>query len=315
MNSRSNADHLVVLTHGVLGTADDLLYLGNLLKDSGFPVLRSVANESFKSLRGVEKGGSDLAEEIIQYISENTNVRRISIAAHSLGGLYARYAVKLLYNDSNGAIAGLVPCRFVSIATPHLGVSDWTFIDDYGYKAPDVIKTAASMFMCSTGKDIFRIKDEDCSEEEILLFRMATEESFLTPLRSFSERRLYANLRRDFVVPLGTAAFMDNALVQNLRDEHSEKSGIVSVIRIPCNVNNGAYGSFSHTDQMIAGLNDLGWEKIIVHFPGLIPLAHNQICALNKYPKWLFDDILGFNAGEFVMMDAKNWLTKDIDTV
>ena len=298
-----------------MGTGEDLRYLGNLLEQRGCSVLRSVANENLKSLRGFKTGGEELASEIVQCIAENSNLKRLSIVGNSLGGLYARYAIKILFNDSDGTIAGLEPHRFMSVATPHLGVRNWTFVDDYGYKAPDIIKRLVSKVMLSTGRDIFGIKDED-SDEETLLFRMATEDSFLQPMRSFSDRRLYANLNRDFVVPLGTAAFMPDELVQELRKEHYGKTGIVSIMKIPpaeiglsngeCRLND----SHSHTDKMIGGLNGLGWDKIIVNFPGLLPIAHNKICALTRKPKWLYDKVLGFSAGQFVMSNASDWLSE-----
>ena len=47
---------------------------------------------------------------------------------------------------------------------------------------------------------------------------MATNEEFLMPLRQFKQRRLYANLRRDSVVPLGTAAFLPKGQVKVLKE-------------------------------------------------------------------------------------------------
>jgi hypothetical protein len=58
-----------------------------------------------------------------------------------------------------------------------------------------------------------------------------------------------------------------------------------------------------------------GWEKMIVNFNGffntLLPLAHNKICALTKYPTWFYNGFLGFNEGKFVMDDAAEWLTEE----
>jgi triacylglycerol esterase/lipase EstA (alpha/beta hydrolase family) len=67
-------------------------------------------------------------------------VKKISIVAHSLGGLVARYAIGRLYernirikspvgNSRNegerleGLIAGLEPMNFITFASPHLGSS------------------------------------------------------------------------------------------------------------------------------------------------------------------------------------------------
>ena len=311
-----NGDHLIVLTHGIMGTGEDLAYLGKLLEKNGCFVLKSVSNENFKSLGGFKTGGEKLASEIVDYVAKNKKLKRVSVVGNSLGGLYARYAMKILFNNTDDTIAGLKPYRFMSIATPHLGVRNHTFVEDYGLTAPDILKRVVSKVMLSTGRDIFGMKENSSNgDEDTLLFRMATEDSYLSPLRSFSDRRLYANLNRDFVVPLGTAAFMEDSLVQELRREHYGKSGIVSSMKIPVISSSHASNRQSSeretsADKMMRSLNGLGWDKVIVNFPGMLPIAHNKICALSREPKWLFNDILGFNAGEFVMKDACSWLSE-----
>lgn len=71
-------------------------------------------------------------------VHKTESLKRISFLAHSLGGLFARYAIAVLYNNSNslnssmpndpcnsskkGMIAGLEPISFITLATPHLGV-------------------------------------------------------------------------------------------------------------------------------------------------------------------------------------------------
>lgn len=311
VHTSHNSDHLVVLSHGIMGTGEDLGYLANLLEQSGCSVLSSVSNEKLKSLTGLKTGGENLASEILNCVANNRNLKRLSVVGNSLGGLYTRYAMKLLFNDSDKTIGGLKPNRFMSIATPHLGVQNWTFVDDFGYTAPMFVKRLVSRSMLSTGRDIFSMEDKNI-EEETLLFKMATNEAFLSPLRCFLDRRLYANLNRDFVVPLGTAAFMDKASVENLRKVHDGKSGIVTVLKTPATSANSFISAEvgQSSDTMIERLDDLGWDKVIVNFPGLLPIAHNKICALSREPKWLYENVLGFNAGQFVMKDANEWLTK-----
>lgn len=77
----------------------------------------------------------------MQVVQKTESLKRISFLAHSLGGLFARYAVAVLYspnslNSANstmpnsqteysskrGTIAGLEPINFITLATPHLGV-------------------------------------------------------------------------------------------------------------------------------------------------------------------------------------------------
>jgi hypothetical protein len=86
--------------------------------------------------------------QVRQIVRQTKGLKRISFLAHSLGGLFSRYAIADLYrlNDksqgevdiSNGShfreysnarsihrkakLAGLEPVNFITIATPHLGL-------------------------------------------------------------------------------------------------------------------------------------------------------------------------------------------------
>lgn len=81
-------------------------------------------------------------------VQKMESLKKISFLAHSLGGLFTRYAITILYDQdilnrswhqnvissstisaeksafsSNlGKIAGLEPINFITLATPHLGV-------------------------------------------------------------------------------------------------------------------------------------------------------------------------------------------------
>jgi len=87
-------------------------------------------------------------EQVMRVVQKRESLKRISFLAHSLGGLFARYAISVLYSEiavntgqsidvaadtslpnSNttcssrrGMIAGLEPINFITLATPHLGV-------------------------------------------------------------------------------------------------------------------------------------------------------------------------------------------------
>ena len=141
-----NRDHLVVLSHGMLGTTRDLNYLASKLKSKGCVVLMSSANSFMKSLLGVEIGGSKLAKEVLEVASQYSNLSRISFVGNSLGGLFCRYAIRELFNSTDNTIAGLAPDSFISIATPHLGVRNYTFIS-----VPDSLKLFVSSLLYLTG--------------------------------------------------------------------------------------------------------------------------------------------------------------------
>lgn len=81
----------------------------------------SHCNERTRTFDGVDACGERLAEEIRGVAAQHPELRRISVLGHSMGGLIGRYAAGRLYDPSSGTMAGLAPCHFVAMATPHLG--------------------------------------------------------------------------------------------------------------------------------------------------------------------------------------------------
>jgi hypothetical protein len=64
---------------------------------------------------------------------------------------------------------------------------------------------------------------------------------------------------------------------------------------------------------MRSRLNALGWEKVIVDFPGSLVSSHNKLAAVRRDPEWFFDGMLGFHAGDPIMDHASEFLTSDLD--
>eukprot|EP00201_Polytomella_parva_P023317 CAMPEP_0175046440 /NCGR_PEP_ID=MMETSP0052_2-20121109/5035_1 /TAXON_ID=51329 ORGANISM="Polytomella parva, Strain SAG 63-3" /NCGR_SAMPLE_ID=MMETSP0052_2 /ASSEMBLY_ACC=CAM_ASM_000194 /LENGTH=332 /DNA_ID=CAMNT_0016310193 /DNA_START=372 /DNA_END=1366 /DNA_ORIENTATION=+ len=106
---------------------------------------------------------------------------RISIVAHSLGGLIARYALGVLFEPSKtggkGTIHGLIPCHFISIATPHVGCSGWSGVAAQvpfiGWSPKPVQSVlahlstpVASMLFGRTGSHFF-LKDDGSSSDDV----------------------------------------------------------------------------------------------------------------------------------------------------
>ena len=123
--------HLLVLVHGLSGTAADLGYLARRLEaDASVRVLASGANEPFpRTLDGVDAGGARVADEVRQVASA---YKTISFVGNSLGGLYARAALRELRDEAQDTFAGLTPAVFVTTAAPHLGARQ----TQYGPLAP-----------------------------------------------------------------------------------------------------------------------------------------------------------------------------------
>lgn len=215
--------------------------------------------------------------QILELVGSRPSLSRISLVGNSLGGLYVRYAAKLLYNHGDAGvpgvaatIAGLEPSVFMTIACPHLGVRRFTYVP-----LPSLLHPLAGVFVGKTGADLFLSRNSAAAanaatsdnggggggetavavpsssarsqstaaggsstgdnsgardgqtaggdggeahegtgtardgRESILLYSMGTSEEFLRPLKAFRWRRAYANRRGDFMVPYGTAAFLE----------------------------------------------------------------------------------------------------------
>eukprot|EP01038_Epipyxis_sp_PR26KG_P012177 gene12177-16309_t len=309
-NASSNSDHLVVLCHGIVGNRNDLSYLASLLESKGCVILRSKANEEFKSFLGVEKGGLELSNEVLEMKKMHPQLKRVSFVGNSLGGLYARCSIKILFDANSGTIADLKPFRFMTIATPHLGVRDFTFLDELGVSPPIKVKSTVSKIGLQTGQELFVSDSYD--DKKSLLYLMATTKDYLQPLLAFRSRRLYANLNLDYIVPINTAAFLPKDSVKRLRKFYKSTFGIVEVINSETQKHHIDETIFiKETNEVVNsmrdGLDSCGWEKVIVNFQGVLPLAHNRICALTKYSPFV-DSLLGFPRGRFVMDNAAEWL-------
>ncbi|CAM9376067.1 unnamed protein product [Choristocarpus tenellus] len=96
--------HLVVLVHGLKGKPEDMTYLKEALDSvGGSNVLVHLARCNEKNtFDGVVNGGTRLAKEIEGVIKANPSLAWISVVGNSLGGLYSRYAVKLLFRREQG---------------------------------------------------------------------------------------------------------------------------------------------------------------------------------------------------------------------
>lgn len=308
-NPNSDKKHLVILSHGLMGSERDLKFLGERLESKGVRVLFSSANRLTASMQGVEAGARRLVQEVEHVIYNNPDIEKISFVGNSLGGIYARFAL-MLYEDIKPR--GLEFHKFLTIATPHLSVRSHLYVEqEFGIQLPAILKSMVSKVLQRTGKELL------LEEEDDLLHQMGCNESFLAPLRAFRERRLYANLASDFMVPLGTAAFLEDHEVAGLRAQYSQSSGIVSVIdHRPTTSDWASEGCGSDSgdkvQQMRIGLNSMSWSKHVVSFSMaflFLPLAHNMIAALRKSPEWFFVKFLGTGEGDYIMEHAADWLS------
>ncbi|KAJ7552224.1 hypothetical protein O6H91_06G046800 [Diphasiastrum complanatum] len=218
-------DHLLVLVHGILAGPSDWTYAKRVLKKrlgKKFLIYVSSVNTYLHTLNGVDVGGKRLANEVHQVVQKNKNLKRISFIGHSLGGVFARYAVAVLFKEQvkagnrNGhrestvmanaqfcTVAGLEPVNFITLATPHLGVrgkNQFPFL----LGVPVLEKIAvplAPIVAGQTGRQMFLTDGK--SNDLPLLLRMASdceEGKFLSALGSFQLRVAYANVSHDRIL-------------------------------------------------------------------------------------------------------------------
>ncbi|TXG47573.1 hypothetical protein EZV62_026867 [Acer yangbiense] len=228
LNGKNEPDHLLVLVHGIMASQSDWTYVEAELKrrlGRNFLIYASSCNSYTKTFTGVDGAGKRLADEVMQVVKKTESLKRISFLAHSLGGLFARYAVAVLYSPTaldsgepvdlsnskmadsqtacssrRGTIAGLEPVNFITLATPHLGVRGRKQLP-FLFGVPILEKLAAPIapiLVGRTGSQLF-LTDGKPNKPPLLL-RMASDcedRQFLSSLGAFRCRILYANVSYD----------------------------------------------------------------------------------------------------------------------
>jgi len=95
-------DHLFVLLHGLHGEPGDLRHVQTGL-ETHFPsaiACNIQSNYHWTHLvthDGVDNGGRRAAEEVMTFMKQHPQLKYISVVGHSLGGLYGRYMLGVLY--------------------------------------------------------------------------------------------------------------------------------------------------------------------------------------------------------------------------
>jgi hypothetical protein len=167
-------------------------------------VIHSATCNAGRTNDGIRAGGRRLAKEVnslIDFVARRGNddsgdgplakLLTLSLVGNSLGGLYARQAVA----DIDLGTHAVRPILFVTTATPHLGVSQHTYLP-----LPRMVEYPIAAVMDRTGLDLFRFTST--------LEDLTSSYEFLQPLGNFRRRTAYVNVYgTDFQVPTPTAGF------------------------------------------------------------------------------------------------------------
>ncbi|VFQ70177.1 unnamed protein product [Cuscuta campestris] len=248
VDSKVQPEHLVIMVNGLIGSAADWRYAAKQFVrrlPERVVVHCSECNYSRLTFDGVDRMGDRLAEEVVDVVKRWPGMHKISFVSHSLGGLVARYAVGRLFvhpsaaettnvdgrdKYDDGSIAGLEPMNFITVATPHLG--------SRGHKQLPLlcglpllekgVSQTAHLLVGRSGKHLF-LTDNDDGKPPLLL-RMANDSNdlkFISALRAFKRRVVYANANYDHVVGWRTSSIRRqselpkaNILVKDTRYPH-----------------------------------------------------------------------------------------------
>lgn len=286
-------DHLLVMVHGILGSTADWQYGANeFVKQLPDDVIVhcSEKNASMLTLDGVDVMGERLANEVLDVISRRPELTKISFLAHSVGGLAARYAIAKLYRhpdsasngNTKGTICGLEAINFITVATPHLGSRGNKQVPLlFGSVAMEKVACRVVHWIFRrTGRHLFLTDDDE--GQPPLLQRMVEDHDdlcFISALRAFKRRVVYANADCDHIVGWRTSSIRRNTELPELPVLSSEKYPHIvheeyseEIDDDKCQDRMTECDMDVLEEKMVTGLRRVSWEKVDVSF-------HNSITS------------------------------------
>lgn len=203
----ANAEHLVLLIHGLWGNPVHLTHLRKTLakehEGKGVYIFIPASNKDNFTYDGIEVGAERITSEVEAKIKEleaaGSKIRKISIAGYSLGGLISRYVVGLLYKA--GIFNTIQPMNFTTFATPHLGVRT----PRLGYRA-QTWNFLGSRTLSTSGQQMFLVDDFRGTGRPLLAILADANSIFVRGLAMFKHKSVYANTINDRSVPYYTSA-------------------------------------------------------------------------------------------------------------
>jgi len=150
-------------------------------------VFASKANEGLKTYDGIEVCAGRLYDEVLDIISSNPQLTKISVIGYSFGGLVARFLIGRAFVEN---FWNLTPVNFVTMASPHLGI----------YSDATIAKSAVKRSLGLTGEELALI-----DANAMLIVMTLPESTHVKGLKCFERRFLYGNIDGDWAVPYPSA--------------------------------------------------------------------------------------------------------------
>ncbi|CAI7598010.1 unnamed protein product [Penicillium glandicola] len=219
MPDTSKADHLCVLVHGLWGNPSHLDYIVYALRErygsEDLYILCPKANSGNYTYDGIELGGERLVHEVEETLGslaeKGQKITKISVIGYSLGGLLARYAIGLL--NARGWLDKLEPMNFTTFATPHVGVR----APLKGYK-DKIFNVLGPRTISASGRQIWLLDSFRDTGRPLLSVLADPGSIFITGLKKFRTRSVYANIVNDRTVPFYASGLSKVDPFQSLED-------------------------------------------------------------------------------------------------
>lgn len=262
--------HLIVLTHGYLGSKKYLAYLiAQLSQISDAYLCVSKCNQSLAgSAYDLFTMGSRLKSEISEFLDsvDKSNLKYISFIGISLGGLVNRVCIGLGYET--GKIYDLEPLYYISFATPHLGITD----------SKQIYHSACRVV--SKNKEVcFELN----LESDFLKSTTLPDSKYFKGLSSFGARYLFVNIRNDGIVNYNTSSISYVDYKDLINYDHPKTKHILEVA-LPYTEDTERLKNVLNPDlyTMYRNLNTLEYTRVLCDMNYKFGfLAHTKIYASN----------------------------------
>jgi len=264
-------DHLVVIQHGMCATPDEVSNLKRGLEGAFPGRLRAVLVDvnRGRTTDGVAASGARLAE-LVRGLAPAAG-GCVSFVGHSMGGVVARWAVKVLEEEGWFDASGVRAANFVTTASPHLGIADigacW--------------RLGASLLGGVLGATVRDLSLQTGAMAEL------TGEAALRGLRRFARRAAYGNLADDVGVrPCTSLMLPSRPVLPNLEPgmPHAIPPSHAKALLSSADLADSFPAQhIPAVRDMLGRLDTVAWERYAVHFPYRPELgwrgdAHHKIC-------------------------------------
>eukprot|EP01126_Amoeba_proteus_P003334 TRINITY_DN1110_c0_g1_i10.p1 TRINITY_DN1110_c0_g1~~TRINITY_DN1110_c0_g1_i10.p1 ORF type:complete len:444 (-),score=103.44 TRINITY_DN1110_c0_g1_i10:281-1612(-) len=305
LESLTDGCHLVVLVHGWLGSTHDLEELAKVLVTSGGENVRVfvTAINHHKTEDGIDDGGLRLAHQLLHIFNGKKNCK-ISFVGHSMGGLFARFCIGVLYQHN---LFDWVECvNYVSIATPHSGVGSILPVFDV-YE--NYMKPFFTGYAMSRSGSHLTLVDDDGKIGELrvpLLYAISCDGTcYMEGLKKFQKRILVSNFCNDMAVNYeGSSLVLKNDAHSSLDfDERSDFK--ILYFPLPSNSFQPLSADGIPVDVVLAireNLRSLEWNLLVIMTSGYFFNAHNEIIVRRKTSPSIGYDVIETILGHMIQL-------------